>query len=542
MKQIVFAVFLIFLLPLSAQEEPAYGQIVKNPKTISDYFVTCPYFTYQQNSSGASFHSDFSKLEELPQFNFIPKILLLQGIPLDYRYQVKNCIVDEVNGYIHIALEQDELTMACFERTDKSRIIALRLADLSGQFVSIKWAFFEVGDGKWNRIPNDQILPPHWFQAFSPEEMKQSDEDCLSLTEVDLEIPQIGTTALLIPEAYETDLESPLMKIPVRGAARNVLLNDYNDWYRKHFQDKYLELSWNMKKGKFETGKIVGQKMIQPVGKSAKGIDDVLKNPQNIWEIFLSDPEMQVNDRNGISISFEDKDADIGRQREILVQKQQLLSGTLGDLSLDYDQSDNPLVISIPDGYINFNLIERSSVEQPDGSAPTAIVKDVSLTLSSFEKADMSKVVGYRLWSLTSKYNGPGTEYNQVAANFYLLKDGKRLSLSQESLLPMDKINNFVLKGGTKNDQVIQQAIVWDVKFQKSGSAIHIFPWHLEDQTSVKMKKLAGIFGSKENIEKAFQDFKSRWYNDHALALDWNASKGKFDAPMLVPWKYLSWK
>ncbi len=542
MKQIIAVLSFILLYSLGAQEEQSFRQISTNPKTIMDYFVTCPYFSYEQNNPGSVIHVDFAKPQDSMGFNFVPKKLLLQGISGDYSRPVKSFVVDPAHGYIHIVLEQNDLTMACFDQADKSRIIALRISDLSGQFENALWGFFTVKNGKWMHIPDDQILPENWLKAFFTRDIGQTDKDYLSVTDWDMGLPQIGTTAVLMPKSYETDLESPTTKIPIEGTGRTVFLYKYYDWFREKFQNKNLELLWDMKNGRFNAGKITCEKIPLSAGLTGRGIDEVLQNPQNVWEYFLTSPEIQVSEDNGIKINFEDKDADIQRQTELLVAKQKLFGGGLGDLMLNYVQSDSPLIISIPESYLNFNLMEQGSSGKESGGSSTMLVKNISFTLVSFEKADKSKIIGYRLWSLSSKYNGPNTEYNQITVNFYLIKDSTRTSLAPESILPMDMINGFVLKGESKKDQALQQAIVWDVEFSKSGTMIHIVPWHLEDQTPAKMKRLADLFGSKENIQKAFQDFKDRWYHEKALALNWNKSKGIFDPPALVAWMHSPWK
>ena len=233
LRKITIFAFALAAFAASAQTSPTLAKALSHPKGVADLFLSCPFLginvdgATDDNPQGMKGYFDFS---EDPKYGteeqFEVKSDLLKGnyLDLDDKNPVTKLVVDEKDGYLRIVMGEDmqNIVIVYYKHPDGSLIPAVRFEDAEGEFSSVAWGFYDITDSHWSRINNADILPPDYVNAFirSP---TAKDQDCLAVTGWDISLPQVGTTARLIPQSYESDLDDARKKISIPGSSMSSL-------------------------------------------------------------------------------------------------------------------------------------------------------------------------------------------------------------------------------------------------------------------------------------------------------------------------------
>ena len=210
MRPVLVAALLTALCAALVAQVPdsrTYEQIVATQnKTIVDYFLLCPAVFPRTSSSDGSgsqigIASEDDKLDTKGADLAFRRRLLAKGgqspAPV-----VASALVDLKNAYIDIAGTYDNgesfrLVFVYFARADKSAIPALTYSTRGKEEDSRRYcyAFFDLRDGSWRQIPEDEILPQISVMPLVPY-AGSGDTDC---TYWAVELPRYGTTIRVLP-------------------------------------------------------------------------------------------------------------------------------------------------------------------------------------------------------------------------------------------------------------------------------------------------------------------------------------------------------
>ena len=118
-------------------------------------------------------------------------------------------MVDPKNAYIRIEGNHQgrwtfDMVFVYFERADKSRIPALTYHYTGMEDIEDYHLFFDIRDGLWKTIPDDQILPPISEKALFP---YVGSGDASTTTWILDDLPRYGTTIRFSPRRQSLEGE-----------------------------------------------------------------------------------------------------------------------------------------------------------------------------------------------------------------------------------------------------------------------------------------------------------------------------------------------
>jgi hypothetical protein len=502
------------------------------PKGVVDLFLSCPYIGIDDKvpqdrqadvtySFGSFSYSDKGGMGSAKQQRL--KRLMLQGIPLDSHDPIAALVVDEKDGYLHIAMaDGDDLVLVYYKHPDNTLIPAFRLDMAGGQFDEPTWGFFDVKNGAWLRIPDEQILPSDKLDAFFPHGASAKDALMSSVAGWDIVLPQFGTTALLIPRPYESDLDDPNRAINLPRSSQKVTQGEVWDWFGKNMSSsgktKSLELKWNKAAGHFESGQLRLRDAAPPDQAPARTIQDVVEDPQNVWEDFLSCPALYNHEGTltfdpwaGLKAKLDDRVYWLGAKELLLVDRHD-----------DPTESVQKLDISVPQGHLSLVLAYKG-----EGGALSGTTR---LEMLSKRKADSSDYLVLRYFGV----DGTSSSSGSFLANFYKVRDGIWEEADPSALISTDQVDAFALPGSSQKDALILSDTAWDLNISPDAGTIDLVPSGLNQDEGGPYAAVVKTFGSEGAANDAYAAFEKKYFDYKALELVWDGKLELFARPGLV--------
>ncbi len=244
-KRIGLKSFFIIFVVVGAQFYPAFGK----DHTIAELYNL--YFIKFQNSR------QFVVPSELVQSN--GKWVLKNP---QKHWKKANITVDIKNGFLELTYDDDppgaqgrsiKVTCAVFIKTDKSVFFAINTTKTQ-MLPEPDLKVYSFRNGVWTNV-TDAVMPRVGYRMFLDEKYNPGKLSSLKENDltagyiIDYVLPRYGTTiqAVIIPD-YIDDLF-------VRGAGDEGVIDRAINDIKENLTYGKIELLWNMKSGKFETGK-----------------------------------------------------------------------------------------------------------------------------------------------------------------------------------------------------------------------------------------------------------------------------------------------
>lgn len=159
--------------------------------------------------------------------------------------ETNQVLIDEKNAFIHIKnplMPVDAVSFTYFIKEDKGKIFAFQYISAHVDLVMAvpRAEFYVFKDNKWQDVTDD-VRPNLGFEDFWGNQ-PLPDKSLLEFN-LELVLPQVGTTVLAKSSpAYA--FQFPYSNLP----------KGYLETFEKR-KFKTIELNWNKKTGKFDTGK-----------------------------------------------------------------------------------------------------------------------------------------------------------------------------------------------------------------------------------------------------------------------------------------------
>lgn len=251
----------------------SYDQIAGSAnKTVVDYFLLCPAIILKTYTPGQpaelAIARDEDRLDTKGADLAFRKSLLVTGGQAP-NLVVSSVMVDQKNAYIRIEGNHQgrwtfDMVFVYFERADKSRIPALTYHYTGMEDIEDYHLFFDIRDGLWKTIPDDQILPPISEKALFP---YVGSGDASTTTWILDDLPRYGTTIRFSPRRQSLEGEGD----PKLAAA---------DSFLERLLPYAFDCAWDKTQAKFTAPKpVLADQTDIPKGKATAADIFVLLSP-----------------------------------------------------------------------------------------------------------------------------------------------------------------------------------------------------------------------------------------------------------------------